>query len=226
MTPESDHPRFHTVFLDVGGTIVDSPHFFEFVARRLFADGEAGIISDLRDNFVAAVRDHSAPFRSIRKLLELSVRAVCSKRGLPDVSASAGTLYRECFTSQARLYDDVIPTLNYFRERGVRMIVISDADADVLFEELELFGIRDYFDDFVISSEVKGYKPSRPMVEAGRARCREPLAGNLLVGDDIVDIETARRMGIPAATVRNTRGHELGADHAFTTLDQIRDLFD
>jgi putative hydrolase of the HAD superfamily len=226
MTPESDHPHIHTVFLDVGGTILNSPDFFGFVARRLFPGGAADIESDLRGHFIAAVRDQSAPFRSVRELLELSVMAVCKEHGLPDVSAQAGAFYRECFTSQARLYDDVIPTLNFLRERGVRIIVISDADADVLFEELELFGIRDYFDDFVISSEVKGYKPSGPMVEAGRARCRDPLSGNLLVGDDKVDIETARGMGIPVATVRNSRGYELGADYAFTTLDQIRDLFD
>ena len=224
MNLSQEPARVHTVFFDVGGTLVRSPSFFDFMAERISPERCSEIADTLRTQFMTMLRDESLPFATVKELLACSFREIAETHDVPDLSHEAARYYRECFTERAGLFDDVVPTLRYLRERGIRMIVISDADADVLNEELILFGIRDFFEDFIISSEVRGYKPSAPMVDAGRRLCRQPMAGNLLVGDNPVDVVTAGRMEIKAALVRNSEEPGFQAAYVFESLDELRSI--
>lgn len=175
----------------------------------------------MRERFMRILRDEKAPFATVKALLACTMRQISEEMGLPDYSDRAGEIYRELFTEYGSLYDDAAGCLERLAGMGKTLYLISDADKDVLCEELELFGIRHYFSGFVISSEVEGYKPSKPMVDGALKLCREPKEGIVLVGDDRVDIMTAQRMGVAAITVRCPRGREWGAEHALGTLDEL-----
>lgn len=218
--------KIHTVFFDAGGTLVQSPGFFDYIAERVAGERAFEIEPALKDQFTAMLRDESLPFVPIKAILASVVKTVCREFGLPDQGDRVATYYRELFTMKASLYDDVIPCLDRLKALGKTLHMISDADADVLIEELNRFGVRKYFTKLVISSEVQGYKPSEPMVTAASALCREPRSRIILIGDDAVDIRTAKRIGIKAVTVRCPDGLALGADFALNSLAELFDLIE
>ncbi len=213
--------RIHTVFFDAGGTLVDSPPFFEYFAMRVAPDLVERIAPVMQRRFLAMLRDETLPFAPVKALLACVIAEICAEFGLPDQSDRAAQYYRELFTQEATLYDDVLECLGRLRATGKRLIIVSDADADVLHAELEHFGIHDYFDNFVISSDVRGYKPGRAMAEAAAAFCPEPRSGAVFVGDEAVDVLTARKMGVGVVIVRNSRGEELGADYVLGSLSEL-----
>ena len=215
--------RIHTVFLDAGGTLVQSPDFFGFMAVRLSEPGRECPRDFLYHEFMRRFGDREAPFRTIKELLTQTFKAASFQFGLADRSGEAPALYRQLFVEAAQLYPGVREVLAGLSDRGVRLIMISDADADILYEELDRFNIRSFFEAFVISGEVEAYKPDESMVAAAVAHCREPFHGILLVGDSAVDYETARKMGVTPVAVHNPAGLEQGA--AFS-LDSLTDLLD
>jgi len=216
-----DQHSFHTVFFDAGGTLIQSPSFFDFMAEQLGGMDPAQLAPLLKQRFTELYRGPGAEFRLISDVLVDTFASVAEDLNLPDQSSRAPELYRALFLEHAGLFDDVFPVLDYLRERRIRLILISDADADLLYEELKKFGIYDRFEAFVVSSEVRAYKPTGPIVAAARAYCREPLDRILLVGDDLVDVLTAKRLGVMSVAVHRPDAHEYGADYTFQRLGQL-----
>ncbi len=211
----------HTVLFDAGGTLVDSPSFFDFLADQVDGSSRDRLAAFLKQRFFELFQHPEAEFRPIRELLRSAFADAATALGIPDHSGRAHELYRSLFVEHAGLFPDVLPVLDYLDARGVRLIMISDADADVLYAELDKFGIRNRFEAFIISSEVRAYKPGDPIVAAAEKYCRGPRERILLVGDDEVDILTAKRLGVKAAAVHQPRGAEFGADFV---LERLSDL--
>jgi putative hydrolase of the HAD superfamily len=98
-----------------------------------------------------------------------------------------------------RLREDVPPTLEALRSRGLYLALVSNIDEDQLSYMRALGRIDRYF-DFVLSSERAGScKPDAAIFREAlrRARCRPSEA--IFVGDSLAqDIEGANRAGIPS----------------------------
>jgi putative hydrolase of the HAD superfamily len=95
-------------------------------------------------------------------------------------------------------FDDACPVLLALRERGLRLVVVSNWDCS-LEEVLAEIGLRPLVDAVVTSAEVGAAKPDRRIFEAGLAAagCAAPEA--LHVGDSLEnDVAGARAAGIPA----------------------------
>ncbi len=224
MREAKNEVQIHTIFFDVGGTLVESPGFFSHVASHVCAENRETFGEDLKWEFLEGFRDEKRPFATVTDTLSRSLRSVCTEHSLPDASGRAAELYRDVFIEHAVLYDDVNTVIPAIYDLGITMHIISDADAYLLEEELEVFRIRRFFDRLVISSDVGGYKPSAAMVEAGRALCREPKEGILLVGDAEVDVVTAKRMGVKSVVIRDPDCERLGADYCFDSLEGVLGL--
>jgi 2-haloalkanoic acid dehalogenase type II len=221
MTGNSSHSRVHTVFFDVGGTLVDNPDFFQFMADELYAPEPVSAASFLRRQFKEHTRDPNAPFREIKAMLADAFRALAAATGIPVEQGDAARLYRKLFMEVATLFDDVRPVLEELQLRAITLHIISNADADLLYDELERFGIRHAFQQFVVSSEVRAYKPSDKIVAAGRHLCRDPLEGIVYVGDENADLTVARKMGVRGALVRRS---DTSTSEADLVLDSLYDL--
>ncbi len=218
---------YHTVFFDVGGTLVTGESSLKVIAREMDPSREEEIFRYMVDEFMKIYLDPSPPrFYSIKELLALTSRMAAGLFRATDVSDRAVELYRKNHLQNDYLYDDTIPTLNKLRRNDVKIVLISDADADVLLEQLETFDILKYFSATIISNQVRAYKPSDKTVAEALKYCREPKDGILFVGDTIVDMQTAAKMKVTSALINRNGKFKYDADYHIGGLSEIFYLHD
>ena len=105
---------------------------------------------------------------------------------------------------EAGLHADARPTLQSFRDAGIRQSVLSAYKHATLEELLADCGVREFFDHVVGSDD--HYASGK--VEQGKRfleRLGVPASQLVLVGDTVHDFEVARAMGIDCILV--TRGY-------------------
>jgi 2-haloalkanoic acid dehalogenase type II len=216
---------FHTVFFDIGGTLVTGESSLKYIAREMDPDREQELFRYMVDEFMKIYLNLDIPrFYSIKELLALTGKMASEKYGLPDISHRAVELYRKNHMENDFLYDDTIPTLNKLKENNVKIIMISDADADVLLEQMKKFDILHFFDATIISNQVRAYKPSDKTVSYARQYCSEPLDEILLVGDKPMDMKTAKKLGIKSALINRNGKFKYEADFHISGLAEIFNL--
>ncbi len=212
----------HTVFFDCGGTLVGGKSSLKVLADKLDKNRSDEIFHYLVDQFMKCYLDENPPrFYSIRELLKLSAGTVTEKFNMPDMSREVVEIYRDNHLKGDYIFEDTVPALERLKAMNVRIILISDADADVLLEQLEAFDILRFFDERIISSHIKAYKPSDTVVQKALAYCRRPLSEILFVGDTIVDIKTARKMKVRSALINRNGKFKYDADFYIDTLARI-----
>ena len=205
--------RIQAVFFDVGGTmVVPRPSLGEIYERVL---GPLGIRVDAAafrtafqetwsefDLLIGRGKDRYSHFeggeseywvRYIRRVLE---RVATAERAEEAASALHAAFSDPALWS---VFDDVRPTLNALRARGVRLGVISNWDSR-LRALLGALGLAREFETIVVSCEVGVEKPDRAIFE----RALEDLGIGpheaFHVGDDVVaDYEGPRSAGLDAA---------------------------
>lgn len=216
---------FHTVFFDIGGTLVTGESSLKYIAREMDPKLESELFHYMVDEFMKIYLDPSPPrFYSIKELLVLTSKMAAKRYDIPDISHRAVEFYRKNHLENDYLFDDTLPVLNKLTENNVSIILISDADADVLLEQLENFDILKYFDETIISNQAKAYKPSDTTVKVAMQYCREPLDKILLVGDQPMDTQTAKKMNVRSALINRQGVFKCDADYKITSLMDIFDL--
>jgi len=213
-----------TVFFDAGGTLIKAPDVFLYIASQVTDEDQVELGQFLKDRFLDLYLDKSQPFRTVQELVATVLKQAANNFDVPDASGRAPEIYRSLFLNEATKFDDAIPTMDALQGMGIRMIMISDADAEILYEELENLGMMKYFEGFVVSSEVQAYKPSAAIVHKAVDLCSQPLETNVLVGDTLMDIHTADKMGVRSVHI-DRRGEPIErADHVITTLTALPDI--
>lgn len=123
------------------------------------------------------------------------------------------------------LFDDVTPTLNTLRSRGVRMAVVSDAWPNLPTLHAEL-GIHGYFEAYAISAELGCRKPDPRMYHhASNALALTP-ADCLFIDDSPDLVDAALALGYQARWLRReTEDADLDVP-AISTLTEVLDLLE
>ena len=186
--------RYHAVFFDVGGTLVDSrPSFPELFAEVVARGGHPVTPEAVReasaavtDGFSRAAQENrlwtSSPERSRAfwtSVYDLMLEAL----DLPTGDGLRDELYL-AFTDRAnyRLYDDVRPALDRLAGGGYVLGVVSNFEAwlDDLLADL---GVRELFAVRVISGIEGIEKPDRRIFELALARAALQPRDVAYVGD-------------------------------------------
>lgn len=214
-----------TVFFDVGGTLVDSPDFFETVSRRLCVDRPDEKVRDLAYTAFIKIyekRESEHSFLKIEELLAEALEILSQSYGYRNISDQAHDIVWEVYLYRSGLYPEVVAVLEKLYKNNVRMIIASDADINLMDSEVAKFNIGTYFSDRCVSEMVKAYKPAREFVDY----LKQYTVGNedrcYFVGDSRVDIETAKRLEIKSVLVdRKRSGNRFKADFAIHNLDEL-----
>jgi putative hydrolase of the HAD superfamily len=210
------------VFFDIGGTLVGGTSVLQVIAEEMDGSQSEAIFKYLIDRFMLYYLDENPPrFYSIKELLILTAKEASKKFKLADISDKAVPLYRYQHLNHDYLYDDTVATLEELAHRKIKLILISDADSDVLVEQLTMFDIIKYFDGIIISDQTKAYKPSDKVVQKALGYCEKPYDGILFVGDRDVDINTARKMGVKSVLINRGGKFRYKADYHISSLDEI-----
>ncbi len=217
----------HTVIFDVGGTLVKADSVFHAFADIMDSSCREELFRYMRPIFMEMYRDETRPeFLTIKQIAAKVIKMTAGHFGLTDISERVPELYADCYLGHATLFDDVLPTLQRLKTDGLKLTIVSDADADVLDRELTGFDIEKYFDNIVVSSNVKAYKPSDRMVSAIMDICQKPYTEVIFVGDTDVDILAAGKMKARSVLVRRNGRFPYDADYKITDLSQLFGIID
>lgn len=102
--------------------------------------------------------------------------------------------------------------LEGLRARGLRVVLATSGEAEVVDKLLEHAGLADLDLDRVSSSDVESSKPDPDLIQAGLERLGLPPEAALMVGDTPYDAEAARKAGVPCVLLR-CGGHPGAGDH-------------
>ena len=143
----------------------------------------------------------------VRLLVERAVGNAASDVCFDDVFACFKAYYVDHCREKTQIYDGLREVLVSLRERGCRMAIVSNKlQAGVT--ELQ----RAYFDGLIDvaigersielgDSETLRRKPAPDMLHAAMRQMGATAEDSVYVGDSDVDIETARRAGLPCISV-------------------------
>jgi len=98
------------------------------------------------------------------------------------------------------------------RDRGLRVVLATSGEAEVVDSLLEQAGLADLDLDRVSSSDVESSKPDPDLIQAGLQKLGLPPEAALMVGDTPYDAEAARKAGVPCVLLR-CGGHPGVEDH-------------
>ena len=153
---------------------------------------------------------------TFRRLENEEVKRLGTSDAEPDLTKVLAMLYHEknafCDASQARMtavtfralsrrflrvYDGVEELLGELRKRGRKVYLLSNAQTDFTRPEIEMLGLKHYFDGIVLSSEQGCKKPSPVFFRRLLEQYRLNPAESIMIGnDEAADIAGAQSVGM------------------------------
>ncbi len=158
-------------------------------------------------------------YRRYKEILAESLRLLSEERGWPYDEADAKAIVRAIRSWQP--FPDTAPALRSARDAGLRLVIVSSTDRDILEHSLRQLELP--FDDFVTAEDAGAYKPSQRVFEHALERVGEPPEEILHVAFGFkYDIGPAAHAGMRTAWV-NRHAEPPPADSPYD--HEWRDLF-
>ena len=202
---------FRALLCDLDGTLIDT----------------APVITDTLNGFLAEHGRTGLPLATVRDFIgDGAARLVARAFAATGDSVDGDRLGRLARDFSDRLAarppgpGDVFPgvpeTLAVLRRRGTKLAVCSNKPAAAVGTALQSAGIAGCFGAFVGGDSAAERKPSPLPVHAALSALGVPAEAAVMVGDNEVDVATARAAGLPIVIVRYGYARiplsELGAD--------------
>ncbi len=123
--------------------------------------------------------------------LALTLRRDFSEHCFEDVIACYRDYQVERFKDEVKLYETVIETLEYLKNKNIKMGIATSRLKNSTLEAIDSLNIKKYFDAVITADDVKKHKPDKePLIKT-----MELLGSNaentLYVGDSKFDMECA-----------------------------------
>ena len=186
------------VFLDALGTLVELEPPWVSLRERVPAEVSDERLQTAIRAEMAYYREHSQEGRDADSLADLRERCAALISDELGVEVSARDLVESI---RFGAYPDAEPALRGLRERGLRLLAVSNWDCS-LSGVLERCGLGDLLDGVVTSAEVGASKPDPAIFRAALELARAEPDQVLHVGDTPEeDLAGARATGIAALLI-------------------------
>jgi putative hydrolase of the HAD superfamily len=222
------------VLLDALGTLLEMEDPGPPLAGELAALGAPVAVEEARTAVLAEMtyyKDHHDEAADAERLADLRRRcAEVLRDALPPAARELGVPRLTGALLAAlrfRPYDEVPGTLATLRERGLRLVVISNWDVS-LHEQLEATGLAALVDGAVSSAEVGAGKPHPAIYRRALELAGVEASEAVMVGDSPdTDVAGALALGIEAVLVdRWGAGRLPDGAHRVTTLAEVPALIE
>ena len=164
-------------------------------------------------------------YKPCKQILGEATLAWCREQGV-----DANEAYADAIVGSIRAWQpfpDTRPALTRARENGVRLVILSNTDRDIISHSVKQIGVE--FDDVVTAEDVGAYKPSPRNFEHLLERVGEDPADVLHVAFGFkYDIGAARRAGLRTAWVNRHQERlpdpDVAPDHEWRDLWGLAEL--
>ena len=190
----------HTVIFDIGGTLVDAPDIFKVIAKRVNDHNSGRWESLFKEEFDKLY--HGDNFFDVKTILIKVAKKLSVDYKTTDLSLEVEKIYRDNYLNHSSLYGNALWTLKKLKEKNINIIAVTDADSDILMPQLRKLGILDFFQDVLISSNLKMYKTSPNIIKHILPKIKEPYEEILFVGDSDIDVKTAKNLGVKSVLIK------------------------
>jgi 2-haloacid dehalogenase len=191
---------------DCYGTLIDwegglGNFLYDFALRERENDPPPG--SELRERWEAIQFEViQGAYRPYREVLAESLRLLAAERGWDYDDEDGKALTRSMRSWQP--FADTAPALTRAREAGLKLVIVSNTDRDIIEHSLKHIGVP--IDGLVTAEDVGSYKPALPHFERALDVCGVPAEQILHVAFGFkYDIGPAQQLGFGSAWV-NRRG--------------------
>lgn len=213
------------IAFDVGGTLIDPwPSVGHVYAEVAAEHGFSGQDAQALNRSFADAWCKKANFDYSRESWLNLVNQTFAQVGAPFGSVS---FFSELFDRFAhpqawQVYDDVVPMMQWLREKGLALAVISNWD-DRLRQLLERLQLDRYLKVLIISAEVGFQKPSRDIFKIALDQLGSPAESVLHVGDSPVeDVDGAARAGLQSLLI--DRGRTEVNNGCISSLSELKTI--
>jgi 2-haloacid dehalogenase len=223
-----DAPPVAACTFDCYGTLVDweggvGSFLYEYALRVRDPDPPPG--RQLRERWEAIQFEViGGEYRRYADVLAESLRLLSAERGWPYADDEGKALARAMRSWQP--FPDTRPALRRAREAGIRLVIVSNTDRDIL--EHTLRQIEVPIDDLVTAEDVRSYKPADPHFARALELIGEPPERVLHVAFGFkYDIGPAQRFGMRTAWVNRhaePRPGQAVPDHEWRDLWGLAEL--
>jgi 2-haloalkanoic acid dehalogenase type II len=207
-----DAPMPVACTFDCYGTLIDweggvGSFLYDYALRTRETEPPPGRV--LRERWEAIQFDVlQGPYRPYRQVLAESLRLLAAERGWPYHEEDGKALARSMRSWQP--FPDTTPVLRATREAGIRLVIISNCDRDII--EHSLKHIEAPIHDVVTAEDVGSYKPAPAHFVRALELIAEPPEHILHVAFGFkYDIGPAQELGFRTAWVNRHRAPRPGA---------------
>jgi putative hydrolase of the HAD superfamily len=216
------------ILFDVGGTLLGASDLLEnLLGCHVHPQAHVEVYNQLGREFFRQVADcrNGGTFKKVVEMIEGAVEVVNQEHHGCLASVNAARVYWDTYVSDSFVIHDADLALPRLHEQNIELIVASDADAELIYAQLEKHSLAPYISKYFISSELKAYKPSDGFVSAvNNAIGKYPREAVILVGDSDIDIETGKKLGIKTARVGRDLQKRYQEDYVLESLLELLEL--
>lgn len=223
---------YDNYIFDLYGTLVDirtneeKAYLWQKMSELYSSLGAAYASGELRREFrrlekeeLRRLQDGYADRSDVLAELDLTkvFQALFREKNVPCDRQTAGMMaifFRTLSRKFLRVYDGVEDTLRELRGRGKHLYLLSNAQSDFTRPELEMLGLKKYFDGILISSEEGCRKPCPAFFHRLLERYELDPARCLMVGnDEYSDIGGAANVGMDSLYIHTSTSSQPQGRH-------------
>ena len=217
---EENKMKYKVIIFDLDGTLVET--------KINFRDMKIAIVNELKEKFGINFNEEQAYKTRVTEILSYALSKVdeIQKSSVKQLVFDIAEQFEVPASRNAKLRNNVIAVLKELKRRGIKLVVFTNEGKRVTKFLLESFGIAEYFNVVVTRDDVEALKPNPRGVLKIIDFLKVDKAEVLLIGDSIIDIETAKNAGVTAWGILNgfDKRERLIAEGAERVLDKFEDL--
>lgn len=181
------------VILDVDGTLVDSndAHTRAWL-EALSQHGHKCSYEEIRCR-IGMGSDHLLP-----ELIGVEKETPEGKR----ISEAWSEIFEREYLPKLEAFPRTRELLLALKQQGMKLVVASSAEKEMLDQLLEIAGANDLVEDTTSSDDAESSKPDPDIVNAALDSIGLPASEVIMLGDTPYDIEAARKLGIGTIALR------------------------
>ncbi|MBD3355173.1 HAD-IA family hydrolase [Candidatus Woesearchaeota archaeon] len=150
---------------------------------------------------------------------------------VPNIILELYDTYWNTFLKSMKLRKNAVFTLKKLKEKGLKIVIVSDLTTRIQLRKLKKLKIADYIDFLVTSEEAGSEKPHSIMFLLALNKLKILPKEALMVGDNVVaDIEGANAVGLDTVLIKNKKPLRKqkedyrNPNHVIKEIDEVLDL--